>query len=80
MKPIREYLIGKTSGNQKSRELCKSQVRTASILIFVTPLCILKHIVSLKLALPNLLSEQFGYYPFPADAIKLTCGEAGLSE
>lgn len=49
MKPIREYLIGKTSGNQKSMELCNTQVRTASILIFVTPsLCIFKHISTFK--------------------------------
>lgn len=48
MKPIREYLIGKTSGNQKSRELYITQVRIASILIFVTPLCIFKHISAFK--------------------------------
>lgn len=48
MKPIREYLIGKTSGNQKSREPYKTQVRTASIPIFVTPLCIFKHISTFK--------------------------------
>lgn len=51
MKPIREYLIGKTSGNQKSMELCNTQVRTASILIFVTPsLCIFKHISTFKVS------------------------------
>lgn len=51
MKPIGEYLVGKTSGNQKSMESCNIQVRTASILIFVTPsLCIFKCISTFKLS------------------------------
>ena len=44
-------MIGKTSGNQKSMELCNTPVRTASILTSVTaPLCIFKCISSFEVS------------------------------
>lgn len=67
MKPIREHVIGKTSENQKPMELCNAQVRTASILITVTPsLCIFKHISAFKVSSAKPAVSAVWLLPIPS--------------
>lgn len=67
MKPDREYLIGKTSGNQKSMELGNTQVKTASIFIFVTlSLCVFKHIFTFKVSSAKPAVSAVWILPIPS--------------